>query len=1117
MHDAFAVLPVAEQLPLRATASLAYSDRLLVGSDSGVLLVYAVKESAAAVSAQPPSDTLSPLVLDQPPSPSGATDVEPVDYTALFQDQVTLELIDCKKGFTRRAIEQLDLVKEAGLLVVLADGLVTLYDLGTFALNTQLPNTKGATGMTVHTGVEMVDGGGIPTLVSRVAVAVRRRLLVFTWKDAEFAGVQQFTVPDRVRTLAWATATQLCLGLGRAEYHLLPLATGTLTELLGPDTVGFATSSGASVFSSATGAGAGRNNLSKWGSMGFGVLSSMTLGASGTDDPDRPVAGSDALVAKLPNDEILVNRDRQTLRVGLHPTPSQKSDMVWTVGPLILGYAYPYVIALSGRHVEVRNLDTTALVQQLDLPAPAERITGGKALYLLGAHTVWRLIALPYQVQVAQLLARHEYVEALSFVDQSEGILVDVKAAYVPAIKLLYAYYLFWSHDFETALSLFQDLEVAPADVVHLFTRGLDEYLQGPTPPASPRPPPSRPEADTQDPPPVDAEGSHGDPKDDDDGDADTAAAATAQLRDRTALLVGYLTEQRRLISQAISRKQTQLTFATRQPVPGDGLSPLDAILHRRLPFQLGPVAVPLAPLAALVDTALLKAYLLTNPSLVGPLVRVHNNACEVEIGESLLLRHRRYQELVDLYYGKALHRKALQLLHALATRTEREAGTDPRHPVPPALAGPTATVGYLAKLPLQHLDLLFEYAGWVMQRDPTVGITVFADDNRPPADYLRSPVDRVAQFLERFGVAWSMRYLEFVRSYVLVPLSAQQAAEKLAPTESDEADSGATETGRRRRHIDVGHSTGNFPALLQFSSSPDNSGDASHVSDSNSIVAPQVLDRVFRTVDQRLALLYLDAVTQTTDSEGAEVSSDSPARTRLQAFLRTSTYYTPESILSRLPDDALHQERALVLAHMGRHEQALQIIIYQLADHTQAEVYCHDRQADVADIYLTLLRIYLRPESKALGDPTDSPYLTQALDLMTRYGRHLDPLVALPLVPASLPLQKLYPFFEESLRASHHRQQTRRVVRNLMVAERIQVQAEWSQLRARRVVITSDRVCPLCLKRIGSTVFVLDPRDQPAVSDLPKDDIAPAWFRPAGLTSEPVVVHYSCHQRRQR
>lgn len=95
-----------------------------------------------------------------------------------------------------KKIEQLAIIKELGLLVVLAgmssspshvvdsDSAVFLYDLHSFGLQEQLAKTKGASVFAITSNIEK-DSDGVPTIVSRLAISVKRKLIVYSWHDAE--------------------------------------------------------------------------------------------------------------------------------------------------------------------------------------------------------------------------------------------------------------------------------------------------------------------------------------------------------------------------------------------------------------------------------------------------------------------------------------------------------------------------------------------------------------------------------------------------------------------------------------------------------------------------------------------------------------------------------------------------------------------------------------------------------------------------------------------------------------------------------------------------------------------------------------------------------------------
>lgn len=75
--------------------------------------------------------------------------------------------------------------------------------------------------------------------------------------------------------------------------------------------------------------------------------------------------------------------------------------------------------------------------------------------------------------------------------------------------------------------------------------------------------------------------------------------------------------------------------------------------------------------LLEIVDTTLLKCYLLTNDALVASLLRLRDNHCHLAESERALKRHHKHSELIILYQTRGLHRKALELLKKHANGEE--------------------------------------------------------------------------------------------------------------------------------------------------------------------------------------------------------------------------------------------------------------------------------------------------------------------------------------------------------------------------------------------------------------------------------------------------------------
>lgn len=176
-------------------------------------------------------------------------------------------------------------------------------------------------------------------------------------------------------------------------------------------------------------------------------------------------------------------------------------------------------------------------------------------------------------------------------------------------------------------------------------------------------------------------------------------------------------------------------------------------LLIKRSSSQLADQEQQLHETAKLVDTTLFRAYMFASPSLVGPLFRI-DNFCDPDVVNEKLIETGRYNDLVDFFYGKKLHRQALELLKKFGQKdaTDDEAA--------PQLGGPRRTVAYLQSLPPEMIDLILEFAEWPIRNDPELGMEVFLADTENAETLPRS---RVVEFLRGIDRKLVARYLEHI------------------------------------------------------------------------------------------------------------------------------------------------------------------------------------------------------------------------------------------------------------------------------------------------------------------------------------------------------------------
>lgn len=176
---------------------------------------------------------------------------------------------------------------------------------------------------------------------------------------------------------------------------------------------------------------------------------------------------------------------------------------------------------------------------------------------------------------------------------------------------------------------------------------------------------------------------------------------------------------------------------------------------------------------AKAIDTSLFLCYFYMKPMLLGPLLRLPNNFCDSTVVNECLLRglHNHnadsvyIKELLDFYFTRNLHREALEMLFKMS----HENIEDHENQLDEFLNGPSLTIQYLQKLSNLELDLIFEFACWVLKEHPDDAIEngklIFMNDSFESEGYDNF---KVLDFLTgKGGLFKSMplasRYLEWL------------------------------------------------------------------------------------------------------------------------------------------------------------------------------------------------------------------------------------------------------------------------------------------------------------------------------------------------------------------
>ncbi|KAI8823117.1 vacuolar sorting protein 39 domain 2-domain-containing protein [Fimicolochytrium jonesii] len=770
MHNVFHAQPIVEKLPLKITCVDSYENHIVVGADNGSLLLYNVEE----------------------------------------EPSFTINLVETRVGSTSKPVDAICILNGTDSVAVLSAGAVRIHRISTLELIVSLDSIKGALCIG---SPKPAENDAETTTSSQFAVTSKNRLWIWTFDGRDAKSEKELALPDRTRSITWSHSPDvLFLGYTRSVSRV-DISTGTIT-----DVHSFRTS---------------------------------IAGAIGSFAPMKQAA---VLVDVLSEDRLLVTKDETTIVVQENGTVVHDVEIGWSAPPYVVGNSYvahvggvqhltivgfaapwpPFVVALLPRHVEVRALQRNVVVQTLPLPG-VNTVVFGHSILAASPTSIWRLLPVDFEDQIEQLLGNDEYADAQSLVEELAFPTEQDKIANVIRIRGMYAHHLFRAeHKYQEGLSILQELNASPLDVINLFPE-----FAPPDPDASSEP---------------------------------------VQPSDRNAimLLLTYLTEQRGVLSRL---RQQQEAYA--KSVMGSASQAATTNIADTV------------YLSEVVDTTLLKVYLQVNEALVGPLLRVTNH-CNVSESESLLLHREKFDELISLYRTKGLHRKALEFLKTKATSPEATAAETEK------------MVQYLHALNMEsNLDLILEYAAWILSKDRKEGMKIFTEH------YDELSLDtkkRIAAFLLDVDEDFAMGYLEYLVH------------------ETKEVDAGIQES-----------------LLLIY------------------------LSRLRRELGARTGLA--GPMVPSRDGAEGSGKSFWDIRRKLTKMLETSTTYRPEKILDALPADALYEEKAIVLSRLKRHEEALRIYIEKVRNYRMANLYCekHYDPSDPQsrDVFLLLLQLYLSLLSK--------------------------------------------------------------------------------------------------------------------------------------------------------
>ncbi|XP_042910118.1 vam6/Vps39-like protein isoform X1 [Parasteatoda tepidariorum] len=410
--------------------------------------------------------------------------------------------------------------------------------------------------------------------------------------------------------------------------------------------------------------------------------------------------------------------------------------------------------------------------------------------------------------------------------------------------------------------------------------------------------------------------------------------------------------------------------------------------------------------LLQIIDTTLLKCYLQTNDGLVASLLRMKENYCHIDESERALKLHQKYRELLILYNKKGMHRKALELLMRHAKKPDS------------SLRGHEKTIQYLQDLGAEHLELIFEFAKWVLKEHPEDGLKIFAEEMTETEHLPRSLVlqylcetepDLVIPYLEFIICKWDEENNLFHNTLV------NKYCEKILVLLND-----------YRNALPEGHSP-----------------------------APAGQEPGELGVLRKKLLLFLEG------SEHCTVE-------RFATYMMNKGLYDEGAVI--LGKLGRHDDALTIYIHILQN--------YSKAERYCEKHYHKDKPGN-QDVYLVLLKLYLpSAENQKINIPAvgyvpiPKPNIERAISILKQYSNKIDSFKALSLLPSVISVSDVKTFLECVLHSIQSQKYDVQLTKSLLYAEHLQVKAKSIHFHSYKLTVTDLDMCRVCQKRIGKSAF---------------------------------------------
>ncbi|CAM8912255.1 unnamed protein product [Rhodiola kirilowii] len=839
--------------------------------------------------------------------------------------------------------------------------------------------------------------------------ARQKRVCIFRHDGGRgFVEVKDFGIPDTVKSMSWC-GENICLGIKR-EYMILNVTNGALSEVF----------------------------------------------------PSGRIAPP--LVVSLPSGELLLGKDNIGVFVDQNGKLLQEGRIVWSEAPSVVVIQKPYAIALLSRYVEVRSFRVPYPLIQTVMFRNVRHLLQSSNSILVGLdNSVYGLFPVPLGAQIVQLTASGNFEEALALCKLLPPEDSSLRAAKESSIHLRYAHYLYDNGSYEEAMEHFDASQVEITYVLSLYPSivlpksavltepekqldlGRDAYL---------------------------SRGSSGLSDDLESApqlfESDEIESKKMSHNTLMALIKFLQKNQSSIIDKATSEGTEEVVLGA----VADNFASKDSSRLKKSNKGRGTfISSGARDIAAILDTALLQALLLTGQSSAASDLLKGPNYCNVQICEEILQKKNNYTALLELYKSNEMHREALKLLHQLVE--ESKSNTEERA----QKFKPEMIIEYLKPLCATDPMLVLEFSMLVLESCPTQTIELFLSGN--------IPADLVNSYLKQHAPTMQATYLELMLAMNENGISGNLQNEMLQIylsevldwynelSSQENWDEKAYSPTRKKLLSALDGISGYNPEAL-FKRLPTDA-----LFEERALLLGKMNQHelalslyVHKLHVPEMALSYCDRIFEAHQTSGK--ASNNIYLTLLQIYLNPRK--TTKNFETRITNLVSSQNTNTAKS----------------SPWTTARTKASRLNRKIAEIE-GAEDMRISPSgtdgSRSDGDTDDkseeggSPIMfDEVLDLLSRRWDRINGAQAIRLLPKETRLQNLLPFLGPLLKKSSESNRNYSVIKSLRRSENLQVKDELYKLRKTVVKISSDSMCSLCNKKIGTSVFAVYPNGQALV-----------------------------------